>query len=425
MNSKQKKYSFSVIAFTLTFISFSNIIPSVLAAECLVPCGDIISGGPSKDGIPAIETPIFISATEFENEFTAAYLDKIFVLGLVVNGEPRAYPRDILNWHEIVNDDSNGNSFSVTFCPLTGSGIVYNTTNISGSTLGTTGRLYENNLVFYDRISNTYWSQMLGLAITGKKMGETLPIEPIVETSWKAWKSLYPETKVLSRDSSGWQDKRDYDVDPYPGYRDRLEIWFKSTYNPSVAPSNLYFEKSLTMVLNLDTSNTNLYPFEELAKITVLNDKIENTSLVIFFDEMNELAMSYNSTLESSESLESGLVFKNANGTDFSLDPSKTLSLPIFQDQTGTVWNFQGQAIYGPLEGAQLQPIASYNAFWFAATALFHNTTIFTGNTSISFNSTYNPIDSENTASTAGDSLFIIIPITIAGLMLLIIIRKR
>ncbi|MHA1970009.1 MAG: DUF3179 domain-containing (seleno)protein [Candidatus Hodarchaeales archaeon] len=172
MNPRIKKYSFSILTLIITFISFSNMIPSVLAAECLVPCGDIVSGGPPKDGIAAIETPIFISANEFENEFTAAYLDKIFVLGLLVNGEPRAYPRDILNWHEIVNDDSHGNAFSVTFCPLTGSGILYNTTSISGSTLGTTGQLYENNLVFYDRISNTYWSQMLGLAITGEKMGD-------------------------------------------------------------------------------------------------------------------------------------------------------------------------------------------------------------------------------------------------------------
>ncbi|MHA2074346.1 MAG: DUF3179 domain-containing protein, partial [Candidatus Hodarchaeales archaeon] len=369
MNPRIKKYSFSILTLIITFISFSNMIPSVLAAECLVPCGDIVSGGPPKDGIAAIETPIFISANEFENEFTGAYLDKIFVLGLLVNGEPRAYPRDILNWHEIVNDDSHGNAFSVTFCPLTGSGILYNTTSISGSTLGTTGQLYENNLVFYDRISNTYWSQMLGLAITGEKMGDILPIEPIVETSWKAWKSLYPETKVLSRDSSGWQDQKDYDVDPYPGYRDRLEIWFRSAFNHMVAPYNLYFEKSLTMVLNLDTSKTNLYPFEELAKIKVLNDKIENTSLVIFFEETNELAISYNSTLESSESLESGLVFKSVNETEFSLDTSKTLSLPIYQDQTGTVWNFLGQAIHGSQEGAQLQQIPSYNAFWFAATA--------------------------------------------------------
>ncbi|MHA2074201.1 MAG: DUF3179 domain-containing (seleno)protein, partial [Candidatus Hodarchaeales archaeon] len=215
------------------------------------------------------------------------------------------------------------------------------------------------------------------------------------------------------------------DVDPYPGYRDRLEIWFKSAFNPMVAPYNLYFGKSLTMILNLDTSNTNLYPFEELAKIKVLNDKIENTSLVIFFEESNELAISYNSTLESSESFESELVFKSVNETEFSLDTSKTLSLPIYQDQTGTVWNFLGQAIHGSQEGAQLQRIPSYNAFWFAATALFHNTTIFAGNSSISFTSTYSPINSENTARTTGDSIFIIIPITIVGLMIIVRMKKK
>jgi hypothetical protein len=174
----------------IIFILFALIIPLTLGFpilpvdgdECAVPCDEIVGGGPPKDGIPAIDVPSFISAAEYDSQY--AEPDDL-ILGVFFEGEARAYPADILNWHEIVNDEFNGISISITYCPLTWSGIAYQTTSLGkDNTLGTTGKLYENNLVFYDRQTDTYWSQILGLGIKGEHIGKKLPTIPIMQTRY-------------------------------------------------------------------------------------------------------------------------------------------------------------------------------------------------------------------------------------------------
>ena len=411
-NKKNGNYLKFTFVFALVVFSFTFTIVGQ-TADCLVPCHEIVSGGPPKDGIPSIDHPIFLSVQDFEAEFSDSYLDQLFVLGVIIDGKSRAYPRDILNWHEIVNDKFGDKHVCVTFCPLTGTGILYNTSSIGDSTLGTSGKLYENNLVFYDRKSDSSWSQMLGVALKGTRIGQVLPREPIVETSWNAWKALHPDTQVLSRTSYGDRDTRDYDITPYPGYRERLEIWFRTSYLPTSPPYNLYYEKALTIVLEID-NRTRLYPFDELAKKPLVNDFLANQSIVVLFDEKNELAITYNSTILNYTNESTDLHFKKVTTN---LPESLTLGFPVFQDQTGTVWNFRGVAIEGPLAGSNLQQLPSYNAFWFAATAMFPHAEIFTGNTSVTYFSTYNPFDTGSNpeafvkSSVPGFSLFEILPL--------------
>jgi hypothetical protein len=384
----------SLFIFSFTFTSLAQ------GVDCLVPCGDIISGGPPKDGIPAIDEPIFIRAEDFESAFSQSYLDNLYVIGVVIDGEARAYPRDILNWHEIVNDKFNGKAVGVTFCPLTGTGILYNTTKIGSSTLGTTGRLYENNLVFYDRNSDTSWSQMLGLAIKGAQIGENLPKLAVVETTYTAWKQLHPDTKVLSRSSTEGRNSRDYDVNPYPGYRSRLEIWFRTSFDHTQPPYNLYHEKALTIVLQIG-GKTRLYPFNELEKTPVLNDEMQNESIFIVYDSANQLALAYNATSPDPTLNGTTLDFIE---TPTTLPTSKTFGFPVYQDQTGTIWNFKGEAISGPQDGFSLNQLPSYNAFWFAATAFFPDSEIFIENSIVTYLSTSNPINTSNNPSAFIDS---------------------
>ncbi|PWI46591.1 hypothetical protein CEE45_15985, partial [Candidatus Heimdallarchaeota archaeon B3_Heim] len=113
---------------------------------------------------------------------------------------------------------------------------------------------------------------MLGVSLKGEKIGQQLPIQAITETTWQAWKTLYPDTVILDRASGKYADET-YNSNTYPGYRERSSIWFRTSFKPNEAPYNLYDVKALTLVLEIE-GKVRLYPFEELQKQPVLNDKL-------------------------------------------------------------------------------------------------------------------------------------------------------
>ncbi|WP_442488273.1 DUF3179 domain-containing protein [Halomonas litopenaei] len=184
-------------------------VAAVPTAHSLQALRDAVrSGGPGKDGIPAIDRPRFESAAQAD-----AWLDPgDKVIGYHHDGVARAYPQRILVWHEIVNDVVAGEPISVTYCPLTGSALGF----LRGdSELGVSGRLLNSNLVMYDRATDSEWPQLLGMAISGPLEGHGLEPRRLVWTSWKAWKTRHPESQVLSQDT-GYV--RNYRRDPYGGY---------------------------------------------------------------------------------------------------------------------------------------------------------------------------------------------------------------
>ena len=142
-------------------------------SKALVPLEEIISGGPPPDGIPAIDRPGFVKPAEA----AAWVVPKEPVLALEVKGDARAYPLQILMWHEIVNDVVGGLPVTVTFCPLCNSGIVFERV-VDGATLdfGTSGKLYKSDLVMYDRQTHSLWAQMEGRAIVGARAGTRLEL---------------------------------------------------------------------------------------------------------------------------------------------------------------------------------------------------------------------------------------------------------
>lgn len=170
----------------------------------------VTSGGPGKDGIPAIDEPRFVSAGQ------AGFLgDDDPVFGLDHRGEQRAYPQQVLVWHEIVNDTVAGEPLSVTYCPLTGTVIGFPSPPGRRRTFGTTGNLVNSNLLMYDRQTDSEWPQILGTAISGRHKGERLSTVPLVWTTWRAWRTGHPDTRVLSTDTGVL---REYGRDPYGSY---------------------------------------------------------------------------------------------------------------------------------------------------------------------------------------------------------------
>lgn len=186
----------------------------------LVRPDNILSGGPPKDGIPSIDDPKFASLEEAD-EWIA---DNELVLAIEYEGEKRVYPLQIMVWHEIVNDEIAGDPLLITYCPLCGTGIAYERT-IDGEAVefGTSGKLYNSNLVMYDRNTDTYWSQIDGVAIVGELTGRELKELSINTVAWRDWKREHPDSIVLSQ-QTGYV--RDYGRDPYGSYYEDSNLFF-------------------------------------------------------------------------------------------------------------------------------------------------------------------------------------------------------
>lgn len=170
------------------------------------------AGGPPKDGIPSIDTPQFVSVQE-ANEWMS---DDELVLVLQYQGIKRVYPLHILVWHELVNDVVAGDALLITWCPLCGSAIAFDRT-VNGEVLefGVSGKLFNSNLVMYDRNTDTYWSQIDGIAIIGELTSTQLENIPVDVVEWSGWRDAHPDSEVLSRDTG---HSRRYGNDPYGGY---------------------------------------------------------------------------------------------------------------------------------------------------------------------------------------------------------------
>ncbi len=179
---------------------------------------EIMSGGPSKDGIPSIDNPVFKPIANIKNIGAQEP-----VIGFEINGDARAYPLRILMWHEIVNDTVGGKPVTVTFCPLCNAAIVFDRT-VKGKVLdfGTTGLLRNSDLVMYDRQSQSWWQQFTGTAIVGSMLGTELKVLPARLESYTNYKKRFPKGKVQVPNNPG---TRSYGRNPYANY-DRMAYPF-------------------------------------------------------------------------------------------------------------------------------------------------------------------------------------------------------
>ena len=244
-----------------------------------IPVDDIYDGGPGKDGIPAILHPKFIPAGE------AAFLKKHDrILGIIQSGQAKAYPIKILNWHEIVNDRIGGTSVVVTYCPLCGTGMVFDT-KVDGRklTFGVSGLLYQSDMLLYDHQTESLWSQIKSEAVTGSLTGARLKLRPSTHTNWESWKARYPKTLVLS-DDTGY--RRDYDRDPYQGYETSKRLMFGVN-----AMNKKYHPKE--KVIGIKSGKVvKAYPFSELGKVeSPVKDVLGKTPIRVFYDRKTRTAV--------------------------------------------------------------------------------------------------------------------------------------
>ena len=195
--------------------------PRFELSQAIIPKDEIRNGGPGKDGIPALINPRTIAA---EAAMTLKPQDR--VVGVLVNGESRAYPVSILTWHEVINDTVGGQPVAVTYCPLCDSAAVFNRNTSAGvKEFGVSGLLYNSNVLMFDRGGQPegLWSQLGAKAVSGPAAPLSLETLPVELTTWEDWRARHPQTVVLSA-RTGFP--RNYRHNPYAGYFDRPGLMF-------------------------------------------------------------------------------------------------------------------------------------------------------------------------------------------------------
>jgi hypothetical protein len=330
-----------------------------------VPYDEITRGGPSKDGIPPIDEPKFVGFAEADE-----FLDPGEPVTLVVvNGDARAYPLQILIWHEIVNDVVGGEPAVVTFCPLCNSALAFRRT-FEGEVLdfGTSGNLRFSDLVMYDRLTETWWQQIGGDGIVGTFAGRSLDPIPASIVSYEDFKASFPQGKVLSRDTGF---ARSYGINPYSGYDEigSSPFLFRGPSDgrlPAV-------ERVVTVEL---AGEVVAYPFSVLDDERVVNDEVGGQLVAVFFKPGTKSALD-SLFIADAKDVGAGVVFSreiDGQVLTFERDGDQ------FRDEeTKSTWDITGKAIGGSLAGKQLEPVVHGNHFWFAWAVFQPDTRIYQG----------------------------------------------
>lgn len=249
-----------------------------------VPIEDIIKGAPSRNAIPAINSPKFKSVSEI-----TWLKENSQVIGFEHHGVQRAYPLEILNRHEIVNDSFGDLQVAITYCPLCGSGMAFN--RIVADELlsfGISGLLLNNNVLMYDQTTNSLWSQIESVAITGINKGKKLEELPVIHMKWSEWKDKYPKSEVLTRET-GYDFT--YAEAAYVGYDRTDEIPF-----PIMAKSDDYRPKELVIGVSLDGQHK-AYPLRLIKKKKgSFEDLIGRRKVSVEYSKKSHTAQIYDET---------------------------------------------------------------------------------------------------------------------------------
>ncbi|TVR30525.1 MAG: DUF3179 domain-containing protein [Balneolaceae bacterium] len=313
---------------------------------------ELIDGGPGKDGIPSIDNPDFISQEEASDWLRG----REPVISLEINGEARAYPIQILMWHEIANDELGGVPVSVTFCPLCYSAIVFDRRH-GGEVLefGVSGLLRHSDMIMFDRQTESLWQQFSGEALVGDYTGDFLTIIPSQLISFDQFRETYPDAKVLSRDTG---HRRNYGENPYAGYDDinNSPFLLRKDVPGEISP--------MEKVVGVRTENqVKGYTYSVTREKGVLHDTVGGEPVVIF--HLDGMASALDNR-EIHRSRDDG-----ATGVFSPILGDKELAFEyrdgkVYDLNTESEWIITGRAVSGPLEGEQLETMVYGDYFAFA-----------------------------------------------------------
>ena len=323
------------------------VAPVDLGPNCSINTDLVFDGGVGMDGIPALTNP---PMTGIFDQQTGFLWESDRVVSFELGGQVFAVPHRILWWHEIVNLTLGQHRVAVTYCPLTGSSIVFDRSDVAGVEFGVSGLLFQNNLIMYDRTDgdSSLWPQMLREAGCGSRRGQPLPLIASAEMTWDRWRTLHQDGLVVVRPDGGLSTQ--YDRYPYGDYEslDNPQLLAPQTVTDNRRPV-----KERVLGILDDADGGKAYPFGELrgdgSPLTVVNDMVGGKPVLVVWDNTGEAAFALDPVVNGQT-----LIFELAGDN-------------IVDTETGSSWRVDGLAFEGPMEGTRLEPVESaYIAFWFA-----------------------------------------------------------
>lgn len=315
-----------------------------------------------RDSIRSIDNPQFVSI-----EMAAPSMkENERVIGVIINGDARAYPIPILSVHEIVNDVVGGEPIAVTWCPLCYTALIFSRVIDRDSqilTFGVSGKLLYNTLVMYDRQTESLWSQLYGAAIEGSLSGETLGIFPSVHTDWQTWISQYPDSLVLSKELTCAQfdcgtyssnPRGSYFVDPYASYYIMPDEGVIDSQIPREEVTMTSKKRVLGVLVG---GHARAYPYGVLSQQPLINDTINGVQVLVWFDNDTQTGVAF---------------VRRTDDLVLTFKPSDEFPDLILDNETGSLWQpLSGTAVAGPLKGQRLPNLVVTSAFEFGWYAYF------------------------------------------------------
>ena len=319
-------------------------------------------------------TPINEPKFWTKSEVKTPYFDEEAVMVVEIKGEAKAFPISILMFHEIVNLTIGDIPVSVTYCPLCNTTLVFDR-RISFEekdyvlTLGTSGMLRKSNLIMWDEETETWWQQLTGEAIVGKMTGTTLKALPSLRISLKDFFDRYPDGQVLSIETGFEKQAKRYGTNPYKKYDDI-----------NIKQPRLFFETvdtrlpAMERTFNLHGDSTIVYPLSVVEKLKVINDKIDNTNIVLFYKKGMKSMLDEPNPKESKD-IGTGTMFDaNVDGKLLTFTKNKNL---FVDKETKSVWDISGLCVEGKYKGNSLKPLAYGMHFAFAWFSFYPNSKVY------------------------------------------------
>ncbi len=327
---------------------------------------EVVWGGVKKDGIPSLDFLEQVPILEAEG-----YTPKDAVFGISINGDHRAYPLRVMDWHEMANDVVGGVPIALTYCTLCGSAIVYKTASSASAepvVFGSSGLLYRSNKLMFDRQTNTLWSQLSGRPVMGPLVEQVEPLEmvPIVITTVEAWAEQHPDSTILPLETGFF---RDYTAGAaYGEYFVRDELLFPLGEIDDRLPA-----KSQVFALEVG-ENATAYPLDLFAQKPIINDTVGRTNVVLIAASSNINVYGYSYELEYITYSAGGEIRAYERGEQmFGLSAEGELI-----DENGEAWQVQEEALVN-VNGERLERLSGHVSFWFGWQSFFPETAVYGG----------------------------------------------